>query len=190
MKKDLVVVPQSLQEMVKWLPNSSFHEREVAFDHHSGRGIESYLIMGAILCKARDEEDWKKADCANFFEWVLNERKIPRTSAMKMIKVWDQFGPNLPKYSELIMKIPFENLHEVARIAHKVKDSEMDDLLHRAAVNTERDFRNNVKEIEGKVPTDNCDHINIKIITTTVEVCKRCGKALTKNTEEKDKEVK
>lgn len=173
MKKDLVIVPNSLQETVKWLPNSTFHEREIAFDHHSGRGIESYLIMGAILCKARDAEDWKKADCANFFEWVLNERKIPRTSAMKMIKVWEQFGPDLPKYSEIIMKIPFENLHEVARISHKLKgDNEVEELLHKAAVNTERDFRNNIREIENKTPTDSCDHIRRE----PWERCEKCHK--------------
>jgi HD superfamily phosphohydrolase len=172
MNKPAIVIPESIKEVIKWLPKSDFHMREKAFIHHASKGVEAYIVMGAILCKSRDEEDWSKAKCQNMKEYCENEMRISYTQAIRMMTIWDKLGEKLVKYYDQIMSISFVNLYEVARIAHTLNESQLSGLLDQAAVDTERGFKNNLRQLEGKrVPTDMCDHINVD---KWFFKCKRC----------------
>jgi len=149
-------IPKTLRETLSWVGESNLHSRAVAFDYHVGRGIESYLIEGAILAKAEEEKDWELLQYNNFFEWAEHERRIKRTQAQRMLEI---FRSGLhDKYMELILQIPFTNLYEAARIAKKLSEDQKVDLLHTAINTTERQFKDHTREIEGKLPTDKCLH--------------------------------
>jgi len=170
-------IPEGLEGFSEWLEKSDYHSRDVAYNYHTLKGTEHYIMLGAILCKARDKEDWVKAGCDNFFQWVENEKRTSRTQAQRMMKIWDTFGSRIEEYYKVIVEIPYVNLYEVARIAPKLEDKEVLELLHAAAVNTERHFKDNIKELEGKLPTDKCDHINLE----NWHRCRRCGKFIKAN---------
>lgn len=172
MKNELVVAPDSIEEFMAWLPKSDFHSRETTFRNYSARGIEAYIIMGAILFTAREKEDWKKAQCNNFREWVENEQRVSHTQAIRMMTIWDKLQRVILKHFDKIKKISFVNLYEVARIADNLTETKLIDLLEVAAENTERHFKDNIREIEGKATTDSCDHVNMEIWFR----CKRCQK--------------
>jgi hypothetical protein len=88
--------------------------------------------------------------------------------------IWDKLSKLIPKHLESMKKISFTNLYEVARMADLLNEAKLIDLMSQAETCTQRGFKDNIKEIEGKTPTDVCDHVNKKRII----VCKRCGKAL------------
>jgi len=180
----MVTLPDSLQEALKWAPASTPHTRELALRRNLSKSIESYLISGMVLCMAEDKQDWREAKCKNHFEWVENEQRLSRTHAQRMQLVWRKLSKYLPSHYDSILKIPFMNLVEVARVAHMIDEIKLIELMDNAAVNTERGFKDNIRELEGKVPPqDKCDHINKQKVVTTVEVCMSCGKAFSKKEE-------
>ena len=81
-------------------------------------------------------------------------------------------APLIPKYYDQIKKISFVNLYELARLVGKIDQSRFLELLDTAAAATERGFKDTMREIEGKTPSDNCDHINLKNFFK----CRKCGK--------------
>lgn len=157
-----VNIPVSIKDVLEWLPKSNSHMRETAIRYHSAKGVESYIIIGAALAKARDSEDWKKAQCNNMKEWCENEQRISYTQAIRMMTIWDKLSRLLPKYYEQMKEIPFTNLYEIARIADALSPAKLAELLEVAAVNTERHFKDNIRELEGKIPTDKCIHANME----------------------------
>jgi len=170
-----VVIPDSIKEVIKWLPKSDFHSREKAFTYHASRGVEAYIVMGAILCKSREEEDWAKAKCQNMKEYCENEMRISYTQAIRMMTIWDKLGGKLLAYYDQIVSISFVNLYEVARLAHTLNDAQLSVLLDQAAVDTERGFKDNIRALEGKTPHDECDHINAD---KWFFKCKKCQKII------------
>jgi hypothetical protein len=161
MSKEIEIIPDSIKEFINWLPKSDFHTREKAFTHFSSRGVESYIIMGAILCKSRDAQDWDKAKCQNMKEYCENELRISYTQAIRMMTIVDKLLPHILKHHEVIKNISFVNLYEVARVATLIDEAQLGDLLTQASHDTERGFKNNIREIEKKItPTDQCDHIS------------------------------
>jgi hypothetical protein len=156
------VIPESVQDIFKWLPKSDFHSREKAFVYHSSRGVESYIIMGAILCKKRDDKDWETAECRTMREYCEGVERISYTQAFRMMTIWDKLSPYMLEHYDVIKNISFVNLYEVARIASLDVLSELKlvELMDQAAVDTERGFKDNIREIEKKKPpTDKCDHL-------------------------------
>ena len=180
-----ITVPEKMPDFFKWLDKSDFYARQVALGYFPGKSIEYYIMTGATLLKAQKEEDWKKAQCDNFKEWVEGICKISHTQSVRMIGIARTITPLIPKHHDLIVKIPFMNLYELTRIIHLINDEDkLIEMFHSAANTTERGFKDNTREIIGKLPaTDTCDHMNIIKKITTVEVCRRCGKALSKKEE-------
>lgn len=166
-------MPDGIKEVMKWLPKSDFHTREKVFTYHASRGVESYIIMGAILCKSRDEEDWAKAKCDNMKQYCEGEMRVSYTQAIRMMTIWDKLGPKLKDHFDQIMAISFVNLYEVARLASNLNDAQLAVLLEQAAVDTERGFKDNIRALEGKTPHDECDHMNAD---KWFFKCKRCQK--------------
>lgn len=166
-------MPDGIKEVMKWLPKSDFHTREKVFTYHASRGVESYIIMGAILCKSRDEEDWAKAKCDNMKQYCEGEMRVSYTQAIRMMTIWDKLGPKLKDHFDQIMAISFVNLYEVARLAHTLNDAQLSVLLEQAAVDTERGFKDNIRSLEnkGRVPSDECDHVSVDKYFFK---CKRC----------------
>lgn len=156
---EIEVIPDSINDIIKWLPKSDFHSREKAFIRFSSRGVESYIIMGAILCMSRDKEDWNKAQCANMKVYCENEMRISYTQAVRMMTIWDKLNAYIIKHYDTIKNISFVNLYEVARVAALMNEAQLGALLEQAAVDTERGFKDNIREIEGKKPHDACDHV-------------------------------
>ena len=148
----------SIKEIIEWLPKSDFHAREQAFVHFSSKGVEAYIATGIVLCSARDNQDWEKAKCQNMKEYCENELRISYTQAIRMMTIVDKLLPQIIKHSDIVSKISFVNLYEVARVAPMVKDIEA--LLTQASCDTERGFKANIKEIEGKKAPDTCDCLN------------------------------
>lgn len=159
-------------DVMKWLPKSTPHEREKAIRVYSVKGVEAYIIIGSILCEARDKEDWKKAKCNNMREWCENEIRLSYTQAFRMMTIWDKLKALIPQHFETIKHISFTNLYEVARVANLLKEPELIELMNNASVNTERGFKDNIRELEGKVPTDTCDHMR----TEQWVKCLKCHK--------------
>lgn len=180
------LIPGNLPDTLKWLSTSDPHSREIALRHNALRGVEAYIIMGAILCKARDEEDWKKAQCNSFYEWTENEERISRTQAQRMMEIWTKINPLIERHYKLITQIPFTNLYELARIIHLLDDQKQIEMMHSASHLNEKAFKNATKEVEGKPQTDNCDHINLVRVTTIVIACKRCGYVKSRTEEKED----
>lgn len=171
MIKDIEIIPNNIHDFLKWLPKSDSHTREQAIRYHAARGVESYIIIGALLCKARDNEDWKRAECNSFREWVEQEERISAAQASRMMTIWEKLNKYLPKYYDSISQISFTNLYEVARVSSLLSEAQLTDLLSQAATDTERGFKNNIKEIEKKNPTDLCDHVR----TEPWRKCLKCG---------------
>lgn len=174
MTKEIEIIPDNIQGIIKWLPKSDFHTREKAFIQFSSRGVEAYIIMGAILCKKRDDKDWEKANCHTMKEYCEGEERISYTQAIRMMTIWDKLNPYILDHYDVIKNISFVNLYEVARIASLeiLSEPKLIELMDSAAVTTERGFKDNVREIEKKTPTDNCDHMNVEPIYQ----CTKCRK--------------
>ena len=154
---EIEIIPDNIKDFIKWLPKSDFHTREKAFVQFSSRGVESYIIMGSILCKSRDEEDWSKAKCQNMKEYCEGEMRISYTQAIRIMTIWDKLHAYILKYYNAIKNISFVNLYEVARVASLMNEAQMAELISQAATDTERGFKQNIKSIEGKLPQDECD---------------------------------
>lgn len=173
MANDLVVIPDNVRDLISWLPNSNFFTRGQAFVHFSSRGVEAYIIMGAVLCTSRDANDWEKANCRNMKEYCENELRISYTQAIRMMTIWDKLNPYIIKHYETIKNISFVNLYEVARVAALMNDVQLIALFDQAALDTERGFKDNIREIEGKKAHDACDHMNAD---KWFYKCQRCNK--------------
>ena len=159
--------------VVSWLAKSDFHSREKAFITFAARGVESYILMGAVLCKSRDEKDWENADCQNMKEYCENERRISYTQAIRMMTIWDALQAVILTHYEAVKNISFVNLYEVARVADKIDPEDMGAFLEQASLDTERGFKANIREIEGKVASDNCDCLNAEKFFYKCRTCKK-----------------
>lgn len=168
-------VPDDIKEFIKWLPSSDYHTREKAFVQFSSRGVEAYIAMGAILCMARDKEDWAKAQCQNMKEYCEGEMRISYTQAIRMMTIWDKLHPYIVDHYGVMKQISFVNLYEVARVAALMDSAKVVELMRQAAVDTERGFKDNIRSIEGKVAHDECDHVNAD---KYLFKCRTCGKIM------------
>lgn len=175
----------NLKGIMEWLPKSNYSSRATALKQFTGRATEFYLAAGAILCKARDEEDWVRADCRNFFEWVQNEEKISRAHAQRMMYVWEILQPFIQKKYDLIINIDFTKLAEITPVIKLLTFDQAIDLLHSAETNTVRGLKDNIREIKGKPAQDNCDCMVSEIHFR----CKRCGKWVEANIEVTKEEI-
>ena len=156
---DIEIIPDNIKDFIKWLPKSDYRARENAYMRFTSKGIEAYIQTGAVLCKSRDEKDWVNADCQNMKEYCENELRpaISYTQAIRMMTIWDRLGNHIVKYYETIKNISFVNLYEVARVAELMDEKQLEGLLNQAATDTERGFKANIREIEGKKAKDTCD---------------------------------
>lgn len=179
--KTQVVVPNTLLEILKWAPG--YYELKKALLYHRDRCTESYLITGKLLCDAEKRKDYKHdgSGADNFYKWAEWEIGYKRTNVQRIMKNWKAVAKFIPKDIDLILSIDFSKLSMITPLLEDANEEGKYELLHMAAANSVKDLENNIREMKGGVPQDECEHKNVK----TLEICKDCGKVLFNS--EKDK---
>jgi hypothetical protein len=130
----------------------------------------------ALLClhKIHKERLYKQIN-PDFRQYLKLRWGFKKSTIYNHLKVIETFLPYLeqgngdyPDFKRL------EQTHKI--IEHAPEKTE--ELYHMALVNSDEDFENNLKELQGKIPTDVCEHpANKEKIIKTI-VCGVCGKAL------------
>ena len=76
---------------------------------------------------------------------------------------------------EILIEVPETRLEEIAYVSKTLKQAQ--DLLERAKVLTSSDWRNTIREIQGKVTTDDCKHNKFSVY----RICRQCGFKIKEN---------
>lgn len=132
-----------------------------------------YIEAGKHLMIIKQKGLWR-ADgdhVISFAHWVENEMGISKASAYQMIEVYDRLGELLTRpeyrvveYSKAALLLPY--IHDDTPLSQK------EDLLQLTMHQTQRGLKNNLRELAGKVPTDQCDHSGEQ---ESWNKCKTCG---------------
>lgn len=166
-------IPETIKEVMVWKP--SYHNRKSAILYCFNRSTKYYLIAGLLLCEAEDKKDWRHdGSCAlNFFQWVENELGIKRSSAQRLMAIWKAFKDMILEQEQIILSVDSSKLALIAPYMHRLPEEKKIELLHSAQHLSVRALTDTVRELDGKIPSDMCEHEGAKEIWYK---CKKCQK--------------
>ena len=136
-----------------------------------------YLEAGKELMKIRMKRLWRLdgSHITRFDDWLQGELGISKSTAYNAMDVYEKFGDlilNNPEYQRL------DFTHYTVMLPY-VKDTtplnEKERIIDMAKGQTVRGFKNNLRELAGKVASDaECTHERTKLIS----ICEICNKWL------------
>jgi len=133
--------------------------------------LQGILIKGKNLVRIQEEELWKYygEHFNNFDPDFLDELKYSVPASYNYMRIWRTFGKYLT--SKKIFDIETTRLIKLLPI---VKDETMEEWITKAKEDPKPQFKDAIREAQGKVPTDDCDHPDTDQALFTK--CKICGK--------------
>ena len=153
-----------MMEIAKGLDS---YEREILAGKK--RGLLGAIQIGLALEKIREGNLWLNTGAKSFNAYASGQHGFSKSTAYNMMSVAATFG----KY---ILEDPDLQGIEVTRLIKllpHVKDSNEKDLLNQAAhIPDAIGFENQLRNMAGKVGTDECNHDFAPI---NIQQCKICG---------------
>jgi hypothetical protein len=166
-------IPSTLAAAMGW-EGASCYDRKVAIRVNFLYGAESMLIVGCLLAKIYDSEEWRNdgSEATKWTVWVEHEMGIKKSTAGRMLRVWRAISPYLPQERDTILQIDFSKLVSILPVLNRTQDkAHVIEWFNQAKELTCAALDNQVKEYFGKQPTDTCGHMQ----TEAWEKCTECG---------------
>jgi hypothetical protein len=127
--------------------------------------------MGFLWRKVRDEKLYKSELTPDFRKFIEKDTPYSKSMVYAFISLADWYGDyedtKAVEYSRLIHALPYIKSKEDA-----------EEWYHKAVELPGSAYKDEIAEVKGKVPTDDCNHANVAHIG--LEVCKDCGKCLSR----------
>ena len=134
--------------------------------------LKGRLERGNILNRIKNEKAYIGYDswCETFHQF-LECINLNRETARQDMEVYKEFSFYLlEKHREELLQTSYERLVRLLPIVRKEPNMKKSlvDMAHRS---NRADFDNNIRELKGKIPTDQCDCNE----TITLVICVKCG---------------
>lgn len=134
--------------------------------------LKGRLERGNILNRIKNEKAYVGYDswCETFHQF-LECINLNRETARQDMEVYKEFSFYLlEKHREELLQTSYERLVRLLPIVRKEPNMKKSlvDMAHRS---NRADFDNNIRELKGKIPTDQCDCNE----TITLVICVKCG---------------
>lgn len=134
--------------------------------------LKGRLERGNILNRIKNEKAYVGYDswCETFHQF-LECINLNRETARQDMEVYKEFSYYLlEKHREELLQTSYERLVRLLPIVRKEPNMKKSlvDMAHRS---NRADFDNNIRELKGKIPTDQCDCNE----TITLVICVKCG---------------
>lgn len=134
--------------------------------------LKGRLERGNILNRIKNEKAYIGYDswCETFHQF-LECINLNRETARQDMEVYKEFSYYLlEKHREELLQTSYERLVRLLPIVRKEPNMKKSlvDMAHRS---NRADFDNNIRELKGKIPTDQCDCNE----TITLVICVKCG---------------
>jgi len=126
---------------------------QLFLEFQKARKMEKFgcLIQGKVIHQYRKYWSSYAPHCKNFDDFLVNELKIPRSTARHYEKVWLMFGEYVLSHE---LDIPVRRLIKLLPVAKENKE----EWLLKAKELPERAFEDEIREAQGKLPSDKCEH--------------------------------
>ena len=143
------------------------HTRRVKILTALNNGNKSYLIAGHVLSEAVKEKDYKILGYERAEDYFYHEFQLKRSTAYNLIAVAE-------KFLDVIVsnKLDIPHYTRLVKLLSCATSENTEELIHKAISLSPEDFENCIRELQGKITTDNCSHPEWQIIS----VCKVCRK--------------
>ena len=139
--------------------------------------LKGRLERGNILKRIKENKAYIGYDsyCETWNQF-LEAVGINRETARQDMEVYDEFSYYLNERLDLLANSSYERLVRLLPVV-KLKPNDKSTLLDMAATASRADFDNNLREIKGKVPSDNCLSLDTcdNKQTIILEKCTICG---------------
>jgi len=157
-------------------------EKEISIESIVGRLrsinvtiLKGRLERGAYLLALKQEKLYvgydSYCDTWNSFLEAIN---LPRETARQDMKIYLLFAEYLNANALWLQNIPYERLVRLLPVAENMTcEKDVADVLNMALESNRKDFDNNLKELKGLMPTDNCP--NCFVNPQIYEKCVSCG---------------
>lgn len=134
--------------------------------------LRGRLDRGNILIRIKKDKAYIGYDsyCETFHQF-LECINLNRETARQDMEVYKEFSYFLlEKHREELLQTSYERLVRLLPVVRRApqKKKELIDMAHRS---NRADFDNNLRELKGKLPTDQCDCED----TITLVICVKCG---------------
>ena len=134
-----------------------------------GLATSNYLEIGKLLCVVRDGKLWQYAGShiTNMDDFFI-EIRLGRSTGFNMMAVWEQFGDNM----EAGLDIDYTRLVKALPVAKNMDVAGRERLINAAASMPSRAYEDELRELKGQRPSDDCACLERE----AWERCKECGK--------------
>jgi hypothetical protein len=151
--------------------------RELEKSISSGKkdSVLGFLRIGQALSKIKELDLWRFSEAESFSSYMEKVQGMKRSWGYALISVFESFGPLIDTNQDLQC---IDVTRCVRLLPHVTKDN-ADELLHMGAVVDTKGFENNLKNLAGKVATDDPhDHVFQLVQFQQCTICGQKTKAI------------
>ena len=150
-------------------------ECELSISRGKKDSVLGFLRIGQALAEIRDNDLWRFSPAKNFSEYCESVQGIKKSWAYTLIGVAEKFGLQIEADNEL----QCIDITRCVKLLPLVTDVNADDLLHMSATVDAKGFENNLKNLMGKVATDDPhDHVFQLVQFQQCTICGQKTKAI------------
>lgn len=177
------IIPDDLEKMSKIQKvDITFNLVETIKQAKQG-AVKSFLVMGRCLDLIKEKRLWGYyGEHIETFEDLLRELRIGTSTAYNCMSIWERFGEMILSKN---LEIDYFRLVRLLPVAKE--EEEVEEWLEKAQDLDIKGFDNEIREAQGKVPTDKCSCNGDRIYLVK---CLICGKTRKVGKEQLLKELK
>jgi hypothetical protein len=154
------------------------HERREQIKHSLGTATLGFLEAGRLLALAVEKRDYKALGYERESDYFASEFGLKHSTAHNLISLWKVYDG---QDSHKLAAAGYTRLVQLLPMARNAGGEDKALLIEKAAILPPQAFADEVRELRGQTPSDQCVKHDWKII----KVCRICGLRIVEEQSEK-----